>query len=292
MAPSKKQVKDVLSQHNLFPKKGLGQNFLVDPHYQDKILQCIPATREDVLLEIGPGLGNLTESLLERAGTLIAVEKDIQFCKILQQQFAHYTNLHILNTDILSFDIRSFLNKHNIVRDKIIVFGNLPYYITTPILEHLVDHRNIIKSAYLTLQHEVAKRLSTAEGSRLYGRLSVFLQFYAELTLLATIPPEAFYPAPDVRSAFIEILFHEELPVCVKDEALFFELVKCAFSARRKNILNALSTKPFLGLDRDMLRTVFERCGLDPTRRAESFSIEELARLADYFFTKHNRRRQ
>lgn len=271
---STSQLKALLKKENIKIKKCLGQNFLVDEKYLNHIINSCNIKREDYVIEIGPGLGVLTESLSSICKQLIAIEFDKRFCSFLKSQ--RYKNVEIVCADILKYNIKSASERFG---TKFKVIGNLPYYITSPIIVYLIDNRKYIESAFITVQKEVAERLTSPPGRKSYGSLSCLVQFYTRPQVLFSMPKKAFYPQPEVESALVRLEFLKEPSVKVKDESLYFKIIKAAFGKRRKTILNALSTSNIFNIDKEQISRILSNSGIDPNRRGETLSLEEFARI-------------
>lgn len=252
------------------PKKSLGQNFLSDKNIQAKIIKySVPKETENVL-EIGPGRGELTRLLLERAKRVIAVEIDKGLCLLLAEKFSAYKNFELINADILKLDLSKF--------GKLKVIANLPYYISSPAIAHILNYRKSIKEAYLTLQKELARRLCSPSGTKDYGAISCLVQYYSQARILFPISNSCFWPRPKVDSCFVELKMLPKPKVKVKNEKLFFKLIRLAFNQRRKLLKNSLSSL----LPQIRLAHCFEASGLKQKTRAEDLSLSDFARLADY----------
>lgn len=273
------ELKDIFSSNNLRPLKKLGQNFLVDQNIQKKIIQNCQITPDDVVLEIGSGLGALTDSLAGLAKEVVAVEKDRGLVKVLKERLSSFKNIKILEEDILKIKVRKVFK--NLEGKKIKVVGNLPYYITSPIIFFLLEQRQNINSIFLTVQKEVGVRILARPGSKDYGRLSCAIGYFTQPKLLFNIPKGAFYPRPKVDSIFMQLLVKENPSPQVKDEELFFDLIKISFNQRRKTILNSLSDKKSIAVNKKQMADILLKAEIDPTRRPETLNLEEFARLSD-----------
>jgi 16S rRNA (adenine1518-N6/adenine1519-N6)-dimethyltransferase len=256
-------------------KKSLGQNFLKDPHYLAKIADAARITKDDRVLEIGPGLGHLTRVLSERAKNILALELDERLIPLLQNEFGAAPNVEIVQADALEYRYDTLPGIWKAV-------ANLPYYISTPILQLLLMHRSRFASLTLMLQKEVAERITAAPGGKEYGYLSVLVQLYAKPQIEFTVPPGAFTPQPEVDSSVITLMMRDQPAVPIKDEDFFFRVVKAAFSQRRKTLRNGLKQ---LDLPREKLEAVLAKTGIDLGRRAETLSVEEFGRLADFLIS-------
>ncbi len=253
-------------------KKSLGQNFLKDPHYLEKIADSARLTSDDLVLEIGPGLGHLTHVLAARARKVLALELDTRLIPLLQKEFAECQDVEIVHADALEYP-------YAILPDKWKVVANLPYYISTPIIQKLLKHRNRFHTLTLMLQKEVADRIASPPGGKEYGYLSVLVQLYAEPSLEFIVPAEAFTPKPEVDSAVIMLALRSSPAVSIRDEGSFLSVVKAAFSQRRKTLRNSLRQ---LDVPREKMDAVLAETGIDLGRRAETLTVEEFARLANF----------
>jgi 16S rRNA (adenine1518-N6/adenine1519-N6)-dimethyltransferase len=253
-------------------KKSLGQNFLKDPHYLRRIADAAQVGPLDQVLEIGPGLGHLTRVLTERAKNVLAIEVDDRLIPILQNEFSSVQNFELLHADALEYDFGSLKGRWKVV-------ANLPYYISTPIIQKLIAHRTKFISLTLMLQKEVAERLAAPPGGKEYGYLSVLVQYNAIPRIEFKVPPGAFTPQPEVDSVVLTLLMRDQPAVVVKDEEFFIRVIKAAFSQRRKTLRNALKQ---LEIEQDKMEAVKSETGIDLNRRAETLTVEEFGRLADY----------
>lgn len=276
---NQQQVRDFFAFNRTRPKKQLGQNFLINPEVVNIILEAGELTDKDTVIEIGAGLGHLTEALAERAKQVIAVEVDQLLYKALAAQFSIDARVHLLNADILKLELNSLFESDN-TPHLYKVMANLPYNITTPILWKLLAHREQIGSCVLMMQKEVAERIVAGPGGKDYGALTIGVAYHAETTLSATLSPENFYPAPKVDSALLKLTMRESPTVSVENEELFFKVVRTAFRTRRKMLKNALVRGRFASADR--LAAAFEELRIAPERRAETLDITEFAALANF----------
>lgn len=271
----------LIKKYDVHARKRFGQNFLTDPRVLDKIIAAADVTREDFVLEIGPGLGTMTRALCENAGHVLAVEIDYDLADILERELIPlYDNLEILVGDILKQDIRSIAEKGNAGKP-IKVVANLPYYITTPILMELLESRVPIDSITVMVQKEVAERMMAKPGDKDCGAISLAVQYYSEPYLAANVPQNCFTPRPKVASAVIRLKTRPEPPVETQDEALMFRLIRAAFAQRRKTLLNAITNSAELSFDKAMVGAALEKVGLDPSIRGEKLDLEAFARLSD-----------
>ncbi len=254
------------------PKKSLGQNFLRDPHYLDRIADAAQTGPEDQVLEIGPGLGHLTRVLAERVHKVIAIEVDNRLIPHLHKEFDSIRNVELVHADALEYD-------YSLLQGRWKVVANLPYYISTPIIQKLLKHRCAFISLTIMLQKEVAERIASGPGTKDYGYLSVLVQYYAVPRVEFKVPPGCFTPQPEVDSTVITLTIRDQPAALVRDEAFFFRVIKAAFSQRRKTLRNALKQ---LELRNEKMGTLLNCTGIDPGRRAETLSVEDFGRLADF----------
>lgn len=270
----------VLQKYNFNIQKKFGQNFLIDTHVLDKIISAAGVTKEDMVLEIGPGIGTMTQYLCEHAREVVAVEIDKNLIPILEDTLSEYSNVTVLNEDILKVDICRLVKEKNQGRP-IKVVANLPYYITTPIIMGLFERQVPIENITVMVQKEVADRMQVGPGTKDYGALSLAVQYYAEPYIVANVPPNCFMPRPKVGSAVIRLTKHSEKPVQVKNEALLFRLIRASFNQRRKTLVNALNNSPNLSFTKETIVKTLEEMELSPTIRGEALGLEEFSRLSD-----------
>lgn len=274
------QIRAFFALNHTRPKKRLGQNFLVNPEALKIILEAGALTTHDTVIEIGAGLGCLTEVVARHVERVIAVEVDELLYNALAAQFSTNSRVQLLNADILKLELNSLLvDGTGTVPTTFKVIANLPYSITTPILWKLLAHHKQIHSCVLMMQKEVAERIAAPPGGKAYGALTIGVTYYAEATLIATLSPENFYPAPKVDSALLKLTMREKPKVAVEDEALFFKIVRTAFRTRRKMLKNALVRGRFVS--GEVLAAKFEELGIAPQRRPETLDITEFAALAN-----------
>lgn len=271
---------EILKKYDVHFQKKYGQNFLIDTHVLDKIIAAAEITREDFVLEIGPGIGTMTQYLCENAGRVLAVEIDPKLIPILQDTLSAYDNVTILHQDILKMDLREIADQYNQGKP-IKVVANLPYYITTPIVMELFESHVPLKSITVMVQKEVADRMLASPGTKDYGALSMAVQYYAQTEIAANVPPNCFMPRPKIGSAVVHLACHQEPPVSVKDERLMFRLIRASFNQRRKTLQNGLCNDSSLHLSKEQAARAIESLGLSPTVRGERLSLEEFARLSD-----------
>lgn len=287
-------VRDLLAQHKIRLKKSLGQHFLVDENVLKKIVAATQLTKEDTVVEIGAGIGTLTQELAQRAGRVIAVEIDGRLIPLLQEHVRSYPNVVVIHQDFLQFDLRSAgnpsfnssLGKGNgeVGHTRLSVVGNLPYSVTALILEKLVEAHDILKTATLLVQQEVAAKLCAAPGSRDASAITIFMQSFAEVQRVFSVSRHVFFPVPEVDSALVRLEFYEH-PKFRAPKELFFKVVRAAFNLRRKTLKQALTRSPLLALHPEIALKALEQAQLDPQRRGETLSLEEFDRLAQALAT-------
>lgn len=270
----------ILQKYNFSFQKKFGQNFLVDSHVLEKIMDAAQITKEDCVVEIGPGIGTMTQYLAERAGQVVAVEIDQNLIPILKETLAEYDNVTIINEDILKVDLNKIVEEKNHGRP-VKVVANLPYYITTPIIMGLFENHVPLQSITIMVQKEVADRMQVGPGTKDYGALSLAVQYYAKPEIVAIVPPNCFIPRPNVGSAVIRLTRYEKPPVTVKNEALMFALIRASFNQRRKTLANGLSNAQNLPFNREQVTAALEKMGRSPTIRGEALTLKEFAELAD-----------
>ncbi|MDF2595762.1 MAG: rsmA [Clostridia bacterium] len=274
-------TKDLLNKYPFVFQKKFGQNFLIDTHVLGKIIDAAEITKEDCVLEIGPGIGSVTEELIEHAGKVIAVEIDKQLIPILEEQFGQKENFRLIHQDILKVDLKKLIEEES-PNKRIKVVANLPYYITTPIIMHLLENELPIESITIMVQKEVADRLSSPPGNKQYGAITVAVNYYAKPYLVANVPRNCFMPRPNVDSAVLRLTLNETSGVEVNNRAQLFKIIKASFLQRRKTLLNALAANADLGLPKEELKTLLEDSHVGASTRGETLSLQEFARLSDY----------
>ena len=270
----------VLQKHGFQFQKKYGQNFLIDTHVLDKIIIESEITADDCVLEIGPGIGTMTQYLAETAGRVICVEIDDHLIPILKETLADYDNVTIIHGDILKTDVNDLCVTYN-DNKPLKVVANLPYYITTPIIMGLFESHVPLSSITIMVQKEVADRMQEGPGSKDYGALSLAVQYYAKPEIVANVPPNCFMPRPNVGSAVIRLTRYEKPPVEVQDEKKMFALIRAAFNQRRKTLVNAISNAGIYGITKDDVQAALEKLGLSPTIRGEALSLSQFAKLSD-----------
>lgn len=274
---------EVLQKYHFNFQKKFGQNFLIDPNVLERIMDAAEITGEDCVLEIGPGIGTMTQYLCERARHVISVEIDKNLIPILEDTLAAYDNKTIINEDILKVDMNRLAEEYNGGKPMKVV-ANLPYYITTPIIMGLFENKVPLKSITIMVQKEVADRMQEEPGTKDYGALSLAVQYYARPEIVANVPPNCFIPRPNVGSAVIRLTRYEVPPVTVKDEKKMFELIRASFNQRRKTLVNGLGNARNLNLSKDRITKALEEMGLSPMVRGETLSLDQFARLSDLLY--------
>ena len=270
---------EVLQKHRFNIQKKYGQNFLVDTNVLNRIMDAAEITKDDCVLEIGPGIGTMTQYLAERAGKVVAVEIDRKLIPILEETLCAYDNVVLINDDILKVDIRKIVDEKNGGRP-VKVVANLPYYITTPIIMGLFESHVPLKSIIVMVQKEVADRMQVGPGTKDYGALSLAVQYYAKPEIVANVPPNCFIPRPNVGSAVIRLTRYKDPPVQVEDESRMFAVIRAAFNQRRKTLVNALSNAPELGISKNHAATALTKIQLPLTIRGEALTLEQFAELS------------
>lgn len=277
-----KETIQVIQKYQFAFQKKFGQNFLIDPHVLDKIIAAAQISKDDCVLEIGPGIGTLTQYLAENARQVVAVEIDSNLIPILEETLKDYPNVTVINEDILKVDMEGLAKEYNQGRP-IKVAANLPYYITTPIIMSLFEQQVPVDNITVMVQKEVADRMQAGPGSKDYGALSLAVQYYASPYIVANVPPNCFIPRPNVGSAVIRLTRHKEPPVKVKDEKLMFRLIRASFNQRRKTLQNSLNNSPELSYTKEQIGQAIGSLGLGATVRGEALTLEQFGVLSDYF---------
>lgn len=275
-----KRTIEVLKKYEFVFQKKFGQNFLIDTHVLDKIINAAEITKEDFVLEIGPGIGTMTQYLACAAREVYAVEIDKALIPILEDTLQNYDNVTVLNEDILKVDIRKLAEEHNQGKP-IKVVANLPYYITTPIIMGLFEEHVPIESITVMVQKEVADRMQVGPGTKDYGALSLAVQYYAEPYIVANVPPNCFMPRPKVGSAVIRLTRHKEAPVKTVDEKLMFRLIRASFNQRRKTLVNSLKNSPELSFSKEEIQAAIAACGFSEGVRGEALTLADFAALTN-----------
>lgn len=272
---------EIIKKYDFAFQKRFGQNFLIDGRVIDKIIAAAGITKEDTVLEIGPGIGTMTQYLAEAAGQVIAVEIDKNLLPIYEETLADYDNITIINDDILKVDIKELIKDK---AQKVKVVANLPYYITTPIIMGLFENHIPAESITVMVQKEVADRMQSGPGSKDYGALSLAVQYYAEPYIVANVPPNCFMPRPNVGSAVIRLTSWENPPVKVKDEKLMFKLIRASFNQRRKTLQNGINNSPDLSFTKEQVVTALKELGLSESVRGEALTLTQFAELSDLLY--------
>ncbi len=273
---------EIIQKHDFSFQKKYGQNFLIDPHVLDKIIRASGVTKEDCVLEIGPGIGTMTQCLAEQARHVVAVEIDKNLIPILKETLKNYDNITIINADILKVDINDLVDACNGGKP-VKVVANLPYYITTPIIMGLFESQAPVENLTVMVQKEVADRMQVGPGSKDYGALSLAVQYYAQPYIAANVPPNCFIPRPNVGSAVIRLTRHRQPPVEVKDPKLMFRLIRASFNQRRKTLQNGLNNSSEVPYSKEDIAAAIESMGLSPSVRGETLTLEQFAGLSNYF---------
>ena len=275
--------RDILHHYCIKPRKSLGQCFLVDQDRMAQIVQLADAKKDDVVVEIGAGIGVLTQSLAERAARVIAVELDDELVKVLEERLQPFPNIDIHHGNILRFDFRSLFGR---THRKIKVVGNIPYNITSPLLFYLLSCRDVIHDFVLMMQKEMVERLTASPGEKAYGVPSVILQMFADMENVLTIPPSCFYPRPKVESAVLKGAFGDQPLFAIQDEDFFIRLVRDAFGQRRKTLMNNLKQASWMQKDEALLKDILKEAAIDGQRRGETLSVKEFAVLSNIIKNK------
>lgn len=279
----------ILKKYDFTFMKKFGQNFLIDTHVLEKIVAAAAITKEDMVLEIGPGIGTVTQYLCEAARKVVAVEIDRKLIGILEDTLSAYDNVEVINNDILKVDIPKLIEEKNAGK-KIKVVSNLPYYITTPIIMSLLENRAPVSDMTLMMQEEVARRMQAEPGTKDYGALTLAVRYFAKPYIAAFVPKNCFMPRPNVGSAVIHLKLHEEPPVRVKNEAFLFQVIKASFAQRRKTLQNGLCNAKELSVTKERVEEAIRKMQLDlglkenPLVRGETLNLEAFARLSDHLY--------
>ncbi|MBR6643089.1 MAG: 16S rRNA (adenine(1518)-N(6)/adenine(1519)-N(6))-dimethyltransferase RsmA [Lachnospiraceae bacterium] len=272
---------EILKKYDFMFQKRFGQNFLIDTHVLEKIIKSAEITKDDLVLEIGPGIGTMTQYLCENAREVVAVEIDKNLIPILENDtLAEYNNVTVINEDILKLDLNKLVEERN-GGNRIKVVANLPYYITTPIIMGLFESHVPLQNITVMVQKEVADRMQAGPGSKDYGALSLAVQYYATPYIAANVPQNCFMPRPNVGSAVIRLTLHEEPPVKVTDEKLMFALIRASFNQRRKTLVNGLTNAAELDFSKEEIQAALEQMGLSATIRGEALTLEQFAELSN-----------
>lgn len=275
-------TKEIINKYSFAFQKKFGQNFLIDSNVLESIIRGAEITKDDFVLEIGPGIGTMTQYLCEAARQVVAVEIDKMLIPILEETLSEYDNVEVINQDVLKVDIKSLAEEKNNGKP-IKVVANLPYYITTPIIMGLFESGVPIDSITIMVQKEVADRMQTGPGSKDYGALSLAVQYYATAKVILNVSATCFMPRPNVDSAVIKLTRHKELTVNVADEKLMFKIIRASFNQRRKTLVNGLKNSPELSFSKEQIVKAIEKIGKPETIRGEALTLEEFAELANAF---------
>ena len=284
------KTKEILDRYGFTMKKGYGQNFLIDPRIPEGITEAAALTKQDTVFEIGPGIGTLTQYLAEKAGRVIALELDRKLEPVLRETLSGWDNITLLWGDVMKQDLPALLAENG-VSGPVRVAANLPYYITTPILMRLFEHRNLFSDMTVMVQQEVGERMAAVPGGKEYGMLSLSVQYYTDPKIALTVPPSSFLPQPKVSSVVMRLQEKKKMEWTVEDEALFFSVIRAAFLQRRKTLANALAANPALGTDRETIGRILSGMGLDPMIRGERLGLEQYAALANRLFEEKSKDR-
>ncbi|NDI37076.1 16S rRNA (adenine(1518)-N(6)/adenine(1519)-N(6))-dimethyltransferase RsmA [Chengkuizengella sediminis] len=278
---SLKNTKEIIKRYGFSFKKSLGQNFLIDQNILEKIVNAAELDQNKGALEIGPGIGALTQSLAQSAGKVTAIELDQRLIPILNDLLQPYDNVEVIHGDVLKLDLNSMIKEQFKDQVEISVVANLPYYVTTPIIMALLEKQLPIENIVVMIQKEVAERMVASPGGKDYGSLSIAVQYYCEPEMVLTVPNTVFIPQPNVDSAVIRLKRRKKPIVQVEDSVFFFKVVQASFGHRRKTIINNLISNLFTKDDKQELISILQSCDIDPSRRGETLSIEEYARLSN-----------
>lgn len=275
------ETKFLMKKYGITANKKLGQNFLIDENVLDTIVNSSEINSDDLIIEIGPGLGTLTAKLLEKAGKVICVELDDRMISVLKDRFFMYQNLEIINEDILKIDLNKIIkeNKENNNFKKVKIVANLPYYITTPIIMKLLEEKLDIESITVMIQKEVADRLTAIPGEKNSGAITYTVYYFSQAEEILTVPNTSFIPEPEVASEVIKLTIRKEPIIKIKDEEKFFKIIKCAFMQRRKTLVNALSNSNLFE-SKEQIENLLEELGIDKKIRGEALTIEQFANIA------------
>ena len=277
-----KNTIEIIQKYQFAFQKKFGQNFLIDTHVLDKIISAAGITGDDCVLEIGPGIGTMTQYLAEHAGKVVAVEIDTNLLPILDETLKGYSNVTVINSDILKLDMNKLVDEYNDGRP-VKVAANLPYYITTPIIMGLFESNVPIDNITVMVQKEVADRMQVGPGSKDYGALSLAVQYYAKPYIVANVPPNCFIPRPNVCSAVIRLTRYQEPPVQVDEPGIMFRLIRASFNQRRKTLQNGLNNSPEVPYTKEQIAAAIESLGVPASVRGEALTLEQFASLANYF---------
>lgn len=279
-APS--TIEAIKEKHRFQLSKSLGQNFITDKNVIERIVEGAGPTEDDLVIEIGPGIGVLTAEAAQQAAKVVAIEIDCKLIPILDETLAEYDNVEVINQDILKTDLNGIIDEQRAkgsFSGDVKIIGNLPYYITTPIIMHILENSIRAESITVMMQKEVADRIKASPGNKTYGAISAAVQYYCEVEQVVSVPKEVFVPRPKVDSAVLKLTIRDKKPVDLIDEKAFFACIKSGFGQRRKTLLNSLTGT--YGLPKDEIRRILEEAGIDPVRRAETLDMNEFAAIAN-----------
>jgi 16S rRNA (adenine1518-N6/adenine1519-N6)-dimethyltransferase len=279
-------TRKILADYQIKLSKSLGQNFLIDGNIIDKIVNIAGIEQGDQVIEIGPGIGSLTQVLLEKIdGSLFAIEKDARMVGVLEELFQD-EKLKLIHRDVLDINWPEFFNQHDLINKRVKVIANLPYYITTPIIMALLEARVPVQSYVFMVQKEVAERMVAKPGGKDYGALSIAVQYYTRPEIAHIVPPTVFIPQPDVYSAIIKLETYKEAPVHLEDEGFFFQIVQAIFQQRRKNLKNSLSKAANMKLDKGLVEKCLKDLGFKEGIRGEALNLDQIAELANLIYKR------
>lgn len=276
---------EILKKYEFTFQKKFGQNFLIDSHVLDKIIEAAEITKDDFVVEIGPGIGTMTQFLAARARKVTAIEVDKMLIPILEDTLSAYDNVSLLNEDVLKVDLNKLAAEENGGKP-VKVVANLPYYITTPIIMGLFESHVPVANITVMVQREVALRMKAGPGTKEYGALSLAVQYYAEPYIVANVPQNCFMPRPNVGSAVIRLKKHEQPPIRVKDERFLFQLIRASFNQRRKTLVNGLKNSPALSLEKEDIEKALSELDLSPSIRGEALELSQFAELSNHLLEK------
>ena len=278
-------TKEIINKYSFAFQKKFGQNFLIDSNILESIVSAADITKDDFVLEIGPGIGTMTQYLCEAAHQVVAVEIDKMLIPILKDTLSEYDNVEVINQDVLKLDIKALAQEKNNGKP-IKVVANLPYYITTPIIMGLFESKVPIESITIMVQKEVADRMQVGPGTKDYGALSLAVQYFAKPEVVCVVPPTCFVPQPKVASSVIRLTCHEKPPVEITDEGFLFRVIRASFNQRRKTLQNGLNNAPDISFTKEQIIAAIESLGVPATIRGEALDLKQFAQLANYF-TEH-----
>ena len=275
-----KNTQEIIRKHNFSIQKKYGQNFLIDEHVLNKIIAAAEFSKDDYVIEIGPGIGTMTERMAPECRHVTAIEIDKELIPILSETLSGFDNVDIINEDVLKVDLNKLIAERN-DNKPVKVVANLPYYITTPIIMSLLENKIPIDTITVMVQKEVADRMMVGPGTKDYGALSLAVQYYAKPYIVANVPMNCFIPRPNVASAVIRLTCHKEPPVTVKDEKLMFNLIRASFNQRRKTLINGISNFSGLSFTKEQVAMALNSIGLSENIRGEALDLEKFAKLSD-----------